>query len=216
MSRTVKLVAVRSCCALATVFALNGADPFGLGVAIAAEQLPLAERLQAPNGNPVQDVPLASLSATRDRPIFSPSRRAASAEAPPAVVAAPVAQEPPAPEAPQLTLLGTIVNGADGLAILLDPSSTAPLRIRAGTAYQGWTLRRVEARSVTLQKGQEVMELSLQTSSGQPKIPPGTSLVQVPSTTMSPTPAQAGPPFLSPESRLLKLHHRQRSGRRQL
>ncbi|MGJ4949932.1 hypothetical protein [Bradyrhizobium sp. HKCCYLS20291] len=164
----------------------------------------------------MQDVPLASLSATRDRPIFSPSRRAAPAEAPQAVVAAPVAQEPSPPEAPQLTLLGTIVNGADGLAILLDPGSTAPLRIRAGTAYQGWTLRRVEARSVTLQRGQDMMELSLQPSSGQPKIPPGTSLVQVPSTTISPMPAQAGPPFLSPESRLLKLHHRQRSGRRQL
>src|SRR5262245_36583139 len=60
-------------------------------------------------GNPLWAVPMRELSATRDRPIFSPSRRPAS---PPAVVQAPPQLPPPPPlkpkpDHPRLTILGT-------------------------------------------------------------------------------------------------------------
>ena len=45
---------------------------------------------RAPSGNPLWAVPLSLLSVTRDRPIFSPSRRP-----PPAAVAAAAVVEPP-------------------------------------------------------------------------------------------------------------------------
>jgi len=45
----------------------------------------------APSGNPLWAIPLSGLSATRDRPLFTPSRRA-----PAAAVAGPVAAAPPA------------------------------------------------------------------------------------------------------------------------
>ncbi|WP_240535680.1 hypothetical protein [Bradyrhizobium sp. STM 3809] len=183
---------------------------------VSAQEAPVARRNEPRSGNPLWTIPLDQLSATRERPIFSPSRRPPPIEAPPPAIAdAPVVPEPSPPERPQLTLVGTVVNGDRGLAIFLDPGSSTPLRIRAGADYQGWTLRRVEARSVTLQKGDDVAVLNFASPSGAVANPVATTVAEVPSTQTAPPLAQAGPPFLSAESRLLRMHQRQRSGRRQ-
>ena len=71
------------------------------------------------SGNPLWTVPLTALAATRDRPLFSASRR-------PPVVAVPIvapppqseAAAPPPPERPLLTLIGTIVSPKTTLAML--------------------------------------------------------------------------------------------------
>src|SRR5262249_27836528 len=128
-------------------------------------------------------------------------------------VVAPVAQAPA--ERPRLALLGTIVNGAKGLAVFLDQGSNTSLRIRIGGDYQGWTLRQVEARSVTLQKGQDGAGPPLPPPASNLTVPAETSPAQMPSTSIAPPPVQAEPPYLSPESRTLR-RSRQRSGRRQL
>jgi len=115
------------------------------------------DREQAPNGNPLWGIPIKQLSATRDRPIFSPSRR----PPPPAMVdqpivaATPTIQRPPEPERPQLSLLGTVVNGDNGFGIFMDQATKTPLRIRIGATYQGWMLRSLKPGSVTLVKGQD-------------------------------------------------------------
>ncbi|WP_456713373.1 hypothetical protein [Bradyrhizobium sp. USDA 4353] len=178
---------------------------------------PLASNSQARAANPLWGIPLDRLSATRERPIFSPSRRPPQVEPPPpAIVAAPEVQEPVRPERPQLSLVGTVVNGNQGLAIFVDPGSRTPLRVRTGADYQGWTLRHVEARSATLQKGDDIVVLYFTQQPGQLIGPVATSSAEAPVTQTAPPLAQAGPPFLSPESRLLRMHQRQRSGRRQL
>ena len=106
------------------------------------EQLPAAPkdagaRQPPPGGNPLWGIPLKLLSATRDRPIFSASRRPPPIDAAPAAVAvAPPVQAPKPPERPQLSLVGTIVNGDDGFAIFLDQNTRAPLRLRMGADYQ--------------------------------------------------------------------------------
>jgi hypothetical protein len=117
----------------------------------------VVEVKQAPSGNPLWAIPLKQLSATRDRPIFSPSRRPPPAVVvgPPAAVAGPSVQKPKEPERPQLVLLGTIVNGEDGFGIFMDQTTKVPLRLRIGAAYQGWTLRAIQAGTVTLDKAQE-------------------------------------------------------------
>jgi hypothetical protein len=57
-------------------------------------------------GNPLQAQSLDGLSATRDRPLFSPDRR------PPAPPPRPVERAPEAPAAPpDVTLLGIVVDG---------------------------------------------------------------------------------------------------------
>ncbi|WP_257167092.1 hypothetical protein [Bradyrhizobium sp. SRS-191] len=226
MRYVVQLVAGGCCCVLAAASAFAQLEGSRLDPAYAisdqqppalTQGAPLVSSLQGRAANPLWGIPLDRLSATRDRPIFSPSRRPPPAETPPpAVVTAPEVQEPIRPERPQLSLVGTVVNGNQGLAIFVDPGSKTPLRIRTGADYQGWILRHVEARSATLKKGEDVVILYFTQQPGQLISPVTTDIAETPVTPTAPPLAQAGPPFLSPESRLLRMHQRQRSGRRQL
>jgi general secretion pathway protein N len=162
---------------------------------------------QPRSGNPLWGIPLTQLSATRDRPIFSPSRRP-----PPPVVARPVVAvvnipvaKPKEPDRPRLSLLGTIVNGEDGFAIFMDQATAAPLRIRIGADYQGWTLRLVRAGSATLQKDQDSMEFALPRPASDQDAVAG-QLVAGASATAPALPPRLGltgqtrTPYLSPES----------------
>jgi len=110
--------------------------------------------------NPLWRIPLASLTATRDRPIFSPSRR------PPIVVqAAPVKSEPPpppppgAPSRPLLTLLGAIASDTDSIAIFMDDTTKAIVRMKVGESHAGWMLRSVAKRQATLEMARQVAVL---------------------------------------------------------
>ena len=93
-------------------------------------------------------IPLSELSATRERPIFSPLRRPPS----PAVAAAPYvppqSAKPVEPERPQLFLIGTIAGDKGGLGIFLDYSTDTILRLKAGEGYKGWILREVRSREI--------------------------------------------------------------------
>jgi hypothetical protein len=120
---------------------------------------PVPER--ALSANPLWAIPLNSLSGTRDRPIFSPSRR------PPAPAVAPVAApkvaaaKPKERERPQLDLVGTVASSDEAFGIFLDTSTKAALRLKIGEDYQGWKLRSVQGREATLEKDQEVFTLEL-------------------------------------------------------
>lgn len=132
---------------------------------------PAVQAKPTQSDNPLWGIPLKQLSNTRDRPIFSPSRRAP----PPAVVGPPVAAvaPPPAkpkePERPQLSLLGTILNGNDGFGIFMDQATKAPVRIRMGTAYRGWTLRSMQKGAATLEKDQESVMLAFPKIANDPQ-----------------------------------------------
>jgi hypothetical protein len=212
---------------VATASAFGVANPAGLDVtpsdSAAAEAVqpataPASLAAQtARSGNPLWGIPLELLSATRERPIFSASRRPPPVNAAPATVAiAPPVQAPKPPERPQLSLVGTIVNGDDGIAIFLDQNTRAPLRLRMGANYQGWMLRGIEARSVTLQKDEDVAVLAFPPPSSNPTMATGTGLAQLPPITVTPPAAAQAAPFLSPESKALRVPARQRGGRRQL
>jgi general secretion pathway protein N len=96
------------------------------------------------NRNPSSATPLSSLSATRDRPIFSPSRRAVAKSIP-------VRPTPPVTnELPPLALLGTISGEAGDIAIFLDRSTKRLIRLRTGESHFGWTLEVVSKREATL------------------------------------------------------------------
>ncbi len=115
-------------------------------------------------GNPLWALPLKQLSITRDRPIFSPSRRPPPPATPTYV--APVAvrspPKPAAPERPSITLLGTIVGGdADGIGVFIEPATRNIMRLRMGEDHDGWILRSVKTREVTLVKDRERVVLEL-------------------------------------------------------
>jgi hypothetical protein len=120
---------------------------------------PAPERAQS--ANPLWAIPLAQLSATRERPIFSPSRRPPpSAAAETSIVKAPAVRKKE-PEAPQLALVGTITSEEEGFGIFLDQSTKGALRLKVGEDYQGWKLRAIRGREVTMEKDQQAAVLTL-------------------------------------------------------
>jgi hypothetical protein len=127
-------------------------------VRVAAPQ-PSPERTQS--ANPLWGIPLTQLSGTRDRPIFSPSRRP-----PPTVTAEPVQVRPPPPrkkqvEPPPLSLVGTIASDDESYGIFLDLATKAAIRLKVGDDYQGWKLRAIQGREVTIEKDQQGAVLTL-------------------------------------------------------
>jgi general secretion pathway protein N len=133
-----------------------------------------ARSAASPSGNPLWAVPMQALSATRDRPIFSPSRRPPS---PPAIVQAAPAPPPPSPkpaepERPPLSILGTVVGRDDGIAIFMEDAGKNVLRLHAGQDYAGWVLRTVERREVKFVKGTTTARLSLPAAREEPAAAP--------------------------------------------
>jgi hypothetical protein len=119
----------------------------------------------APSGNPLWAIPLRLLAATRDRPIFSPSRR----PPPPAVVgmtAVKLAPTPPAqkilvPERPQFVLVGTIVGSTQSIGIFLDEATKDAFKLRTGDDRNGWVLREVRTKAAMLEKNEQTATLVL-------------------------------------------------------
>ena len=121
-------------------------------------------------GNPLWTVPLSALSATRDRPLFSASRR-------PPIVALPIvapppqkqeALAPPPPERPLLTLIGTIVSPEASVAMLQGSNTEAISRLRVGQENDGWQVRGIGLRSIVVKKGPQSIELDLPRPNGAP------------------------------------------------
>jgi hypothetical protein len=104
-------------------------------------------------GNPLWAVPLSSLSVTRERPLFSPSRRPPA----PAVVAVSVSAaapppKPAEPDHPLLTLVGTIIGEAESIGIFADQATNKFIRLKTGQAHAGWTLRAIAGREAIFEK----------------------------------------------------------------
>jgi hypothetical protein len=130
---------------------------------------PPAAPVPTPSANPLWGIPLSRLSGTRDRPIFSPSRRPLSV----AVAAEPVVAKPPPPrkkeiEPPPLALVGTIVGGEEGFGIFIDQATKDALRLKLGEDFQGWKLRVIQGREVSMEKDQRTAVLKLPEPGGSP------------------------------------------------
>ena len=110
--------------------------------------------LRRDGGNPLWSLSLETFAATRNAPLFSPSRR------PPVNVSKPKASEPPsAPAAasgpPAISLVGAISGNAENIAIFLDRTSKDIFRLKPGESYFGWTLTTVKPRQATLRRNNE-------------------------------------------------------------
>jgi general secretion pathway protein N len=140
-------------------------------------QPPAAEVTPAPrrelSGNPLWAIPLKSLVATRERPIFLPSRRApapAVANAPFVEIAKPSIQPTRTePERPPLTLVGAITGSNEGFAVFVDDTTHDIVRLKTGEGHEGWVLRSVDGREVTLEKGRQSAVLALPAPSEERK-----------------------------------------------
>jgi general secretion pathway protein N len=142
----------------------NAGEPV-TSVRVGAPQ-PAAER--SLSANPLWGIPLTRLSGTRDRPIFSPSRR----PPPPVLVSEPTPAPPPPPrkkevEPPPLALVGTIAGEQEGFGIFLDQSTKEALRLKIGEDFQGWKLLAIKGGQVTLEKDHQAAVLTLPPPGGQ-------------------------------------------------
>ena len=138
---------------------------------------------RASAGNPLWVLPLKQLSITQERPIFSPSRRppppATPKVAPVAAPRQPV--KPVEPERPAVSLLGTVVGSAERIGVFTETATGNFVRMREGEDHQGWVLKSVQAREVTLVKDSEKVTLELSPPGGDSPMqansfPPGMQL----------------------------------------
>jgi general secretion pathway protein N len=124
---------------------------------------PMREPREArePRGNPLWAIPLSTLSATRERPLFLPSRRP---PVPPAVAGPPVvvvAAKPVEDQRLLLTLVGAVAGETEGFAVFIDMRDNAMVRLRTGQEHAGWTLRAVKGREATFAKDNETAVFEL-------------------------------------------------------
>jgi hypothetical protein len=145
-------------------------DPDNLGLDVTRHAMPPPDVTAKPqeaqppvSANPLWAVPLSALAATRNRPLFTPSRRPPAAVVANAPVVAPVRQAPPptAPEHPNLALIGTVAGDNESVAVFIDNTTHDAVRLRTGEGHAGWVLQSVDRRAVTLQKGGQTETLEL-------------------------------------------------------
>ena len=109
-------------------------------------------------GNPLWGIPISSLSAMRERPLFSASRR-------PPVPPRPVAETPPPPSAepehPPFTLVGTAIGKTQNVAVILDQTTKNLVRLHFGEATSRWNLGSIDLRTMTVEKNNQAVALSL-------------------------------------------------------
>lgn len=142
---------------------------------------------RVPAGNPLWAIPLRLLNVTRERPLFSPSRR----PPPAAIVAAPsAAPAQPAvkhatPDHPLLTLLGTVIGGHEGIGIFVDQASKNVISLRSGQEHDGWTLREVRDRETVFERHhrQAILALPARSATNGPVVPGVNSAALLPAGT---------------------------------
>ena len=111
-----------------------------------------APRAQAPApttetlANPLEAQSLDRLSATRERPLFSPTRRPTPPPPPPPPDAAPVAV---APQPPNVQLFGIVMDD-EGARAIVRSDSTKVDRVQIGDDIGGWKVAQIEGRRLVL------------------------------------------------------------------
>jgi type II secretory pathway component PulC len=98
--------------------------------------------------NPLAAPSLDRLSATRERPLFTPSRRAAP---PPPPVASPAPIESVA-ALPQIALVGVVISVQGPRAVINDMALNKIVRVRIGDEIDGWIVRQIEERLLVLSR----------------------------------------------------------------
>jgi hypothetical protein len=112
-------------------------------VPVHADELAPPQAPSAIAANPLAAHSLDEFAATRDRPLFTPSRRP-----PPLPMAHSV--EPRLAPPPNLTLFGILVDAEGPSAIVRDTPSGKAVRVRVGDDLDGWKIAQIDDRQLVL------------------------------------------------------------------
>ena len=123
--------------------------------------------------NPLAMQSLDGLSATREKPLFAPTRRPPGPPPPPPppVAHAPPPPPPPAPP-PALTFFGVVTEGDGARALVRGPANEG-LRLRIGDRVGDWKVQEVDRRRLVLSLGDRSETFSLfdRTREKQARVP---------------------------------------------
>jgi general secretion pathway protein N len=118
--------------------------------------------------NPLWGIPIELLNVTRERPLFSPSRRPPASAARSAPVKIVGTVRPVAAPKPALNLVGTVAGNREAYAVFVNTTTHSIVRLRMGEGEDGWVLRSVGEREVILYKDDRTEVLQLPATTGLP------------------------------------------------
>jgi hypothetical protein len=98
--------------------------------------------------SPLAAQPLDRLSATREHPLFSPTRR--PLPPPPPVAQAPPPPPPPPAPPPEVALYGVIMDGEHARAIIRAKPNDKEIRVGIGDDVGGWKVSQIEGQRLVL------------------------------------------------------------------
>ena len=101
---------------------------------------------------------LEDLSATRERPLFAPTRRRPPPPSQPQ--AATVAAENP-PETPRMVLTGIIVKPSETIVVLRNIATSESISLRSGESVGAWRVQAQDDHSVILTDGTNQFTLEM-------------------------------------------------------
>jgi hypothetical protein len=126
---------------------------------------PLAGEGSLPS--PLAAQPLDRLSVTRERPLFSPTRR--PPPPPPQVAAAP--PPPPAPP-PNVALFGIVMDGDEARAVVRAGPTEKIMRVGIGDDIGGWKVAQIEGRRLVLALNGRIATFMMFSGNSANNLPP--------------------------------------------
>jgi hypothetical protein len=102
---------------------------------------------------------LKDLSATRERPLFAPTRRPPPPPPPPRVVT--VAPEHPPEKTPKMVLTGIIVKQSETIVVLRNVATSESISLRSGESVGPWRVQAQNDHSVILSDGTKQFTLEM-------------------------------------------------------
>lgn len=145
------------------VFLVVAPGPF---LAASAETANAGTASASDPGQSAAPLTLEALTATRQKPLFSPTRH------PPIVPVAPPPPPPPAPVAtkpppPNAALIGVIVGPSTRMAIVKSGAADKPVTLRESQLFDGWTIETIELDRVILAYQDDRFTLKLHRAPGE-------------------------------------------------
>jgi hypothetical protein len=157
--------------------------------------------------NPLEAQPLDRLSATRERPLFSPTRRPTPPPPPPPPEAAPVAV---VPQPPNVQLFGIVMDDEGARAIVRAGTEKVD-RVQIGDDIGGWKVSQIEGRRLVLSLDGRFATFTLFSNDNGQQAPGDaeqTATQAGPVTNQSPSAPQADAPPASENQQNARRHRR--------
>jgi hypothetical protein len=140
---------------------MASADPTGNALVRAMPDAAIDIEMPAVSDNPVAEVPLDRLSDTRNRPLFSRSRRPLAPPAPAAIAARAEPQPLPLLPPPGVALFGVVVGPQGARAYIATGGADRIIGVRLGDDVSGWTVTAITQSNLVLSRAERSATFTL-------------------------------------------------------